>query len=112
MTFSSDGTSHKNIQFLSRHATILPQDDNPPVDFFLGVTPEINHTTNTQFNGWKQTIRDLCENYNESPIGNAVPADPTKLWEKLRGFLSDHASDQRKLSGMLEKFHEECDREL
>ena len=112
MTFSSDGTSHKNIQFLSRHVTILPQDDNPPVDFFLGVNPEVNHTTNTQFNGWKQTIQDLCKTYNESPIGNAVPADPTKLWEKLRGFLSDHASDQKKLSGMLEKFRQECDREL
>ena len=37
------------------------RDDNPPADFFLGVTPEVNHTTNTQFNGWKQTIQDLCK---------------------------------------------------
>ena len=112
MTFSSDGTSHKNIQFLSRHAAVIPPNDGPPNDFFLGVIPEVNHTTNTQFEGWKQTIENLCETYNKSPIGNAAPASSTKIWEKLRGFLSDHASDQKKLSGMLEQFRRECDQEL
>lgn len=45
MTINSDRTSHKNIQFLSRHAAIVPLDDNPnPRDFFLGITPEVNRS--------------------------------------------------------------------
>jgi hypothetical protein len=112
MTWSGDGTTHKNIQFSSRHAVAIPPNDGPPKDCFLGVIPEINHTTNTQFEGWKQTIQHLCDNYNKSPLGNLVPADPIRIWEKLRGYLSDHASDQKKLSATLQRYRWECDREL
>jgi len=109
---SGDGTTHKNVQFSSRHAVAIPANGDPPKDCFLGVAPEVNHTTNTQFEGWKQTIQHLCDNYNNSPLGGIVPADPTHIWEKLRGYLSDHASDQKKLSAALQRYHWECDREL
>jgi hypothetical protein len=112
MTMSGDGTTHKNIQFSSRHVTVISSNDGHPKDLFLGVVPEVNHTTDTQFEGWKQTIQDLCNTYNKSPLGNTIPASSTKIWEKLKGYLSDHASDQKKLSGMLERFRWECDREL
>ena len=112
MTLSGDGTSHKNIQFSSRHAVIIPKNGDPPRDSFLGITPEVNHTTDTQFNGWRQTFQHLCDNYNKSPLGNMVPASPVKLWALLRGYLSDHASDQKKLSTMLQRYRWECDREL
>jgi hypothetical protein len=110
-TFSGDGTTHKNIQFSSRHAVAIPPDGDRPKDLFLGTTPEVNHTTNTQFEGWKETVQHLCDNYNKSPLGNMVPANPTRIWEKLRGYLSDHASDQKKLSTMLQRYRWECDRE-
>ena len=112
MTFSSDGTSHRNIQFLSRHAVVIPSGNEKPKDVFVGITPEVNHTSLMQFEGWKETVLHLCETYNQSSMGNAAPADPIRIWEKLRGFLSDHASDQKKLSGMLQAFRKECDREL
>jgi hypothetical protein len=112
ITISGDGTSHKGIQYSARHAVVISQGSDPPKDLFVGITPEVNHTTDTQFEGWKQTIQHLCDTYNKSPIGSVVPADPTRIWEKLRGYLSDHASDQKKLSGMLQKFHQDCDREL
>ena len=112
MTLSGDGTSHKNIQFSSRHAVTIPPDGDPPKDSFLGIMPEVNHTTNTQFDGWKQMFRHLCDNYNKSPLGNMVPANPVKLWALLRGYLSNHASDQKKLSTMLQRYRWECEREL
>ena len=112
ITLSGDGTTHKNIQYSSRHAVAIPKDNDPPKDCFLGVTPEVNHTTDTQFEGWKQTIQHLCDNYNNSPLGSAEPANPTHIWGKVRGYLSDHASDQKKLSGMLQQYRRECDREL
>ena len=65
-----------------------------------------------QFKGWKETIQHLCDNYNESLLGDEVPTNPTCVWRKLRGYLSDHASDQKKLSAMLQEYQQECDREL
>jgi hypothetical protein len=112
MTLSGDGTTHKKIQFSSRYATAIPPDGGPPKDLFLGITPEVNHTTDTQFEGWKQTFLHLCDNFNKSPLGNMVPTNPAKLWVLLRGYLSDHASDQKKLSTMLEGYRQEFDREL
>jgi hypothetical protein len=109
---SGDGTSHKSIQYSSRYAVVIPQNSDPPKDCFLGITPEVNHTTLTQFEGWKETLQHLCDNYNESPLGNEAPANPIHMWEKLRGYLSDHASDQRKLSATLERYRWECDREI
>src|SRR6266478_1905530 len=107
-TLSGDGTTHKSIQYSSRHAVAIPS-SGPPKDFFLGIAPEVNHTTSMQFEGWKETIQHLCDDYNQSPLGNVEPAKPTRVWEKLRGYLSDHASDQKKLSNALEKYRSECD---
>ena len=112
MTWSGDGTTHKSIQYSSRHAVAIPESGGPPKDCFLGIVPEVNHATATQFEGWKETIEHLCHNFNASPLGNKEPANPTRVWEKLRGYLSDHASDQKKLSATLQKYRCECDREL
>jgi hypothetical protein len=112
MTLSGDGTTHKNIQYSSRHAIAIPPNSDPPKDLFLGITPEVNHTTATQFEGWKETIQHLCDDYNESPLGNMEPINPTCVWEKVKGYLGDHASDQKKLSATLQRYHWECDREL
>ena len=113
MTTSGDGTSHKSIQYSSRHAVTIPQNaGDSPKDCFLGIAPEVNHTTTTQFEGWKETIKHLCDNYNGSPLGKAAPANPVCVWQKLRGYLSDHASDQKKLSAALQRYRWECDREL
>ncbi|KAF9779017.1 hypothetical protein BJ322DRAFT_1013778, partial [Thelephora terrestris] len=112
MTMSGDGTSHKSIQYSSRYAVVIPLNSQPPKDCFLGITPKVNHTTATQFEGWKETLQHLCDNFNKSPLGNEAPADPTRMWQKLKGYLSDHASDQKKLSAALERYRWECDREL
>jgi len=112
MTVSGDGTSHKNIQFSSRHVVMIPSGSDPPKDFFLGIAPEVNHTTETQLQGWKQTFQHLCDDFNKSPLGKIASANPVKLWAILTGYLSDHSSDQKKLSTMLQKYRWECDREL
>lgn len=91
---------------------MIPPNNDPPKDCFLGIIPEVNHTTVMQFEGWKETMQHLCDDFNESPVGNQVPADPACMWEKVRGYLSDHASDQKKLSATLQTYRLECDREL
>ena len=56
MTGPRDETSHKNIQFSSRHTAVI------------------------QFEGWKQTDLHLCNAY-KSPVGKFARADPTRIWE-------------------------------
>jgi hypothetical protein len=102
-TFSGDGTAHRNIQFSSRYTVAIPPDGDPPKDLFLGTTLEVNHTATTQFEGWKETVQHLCDNHKKCPLGNIEPANPTHVREKLRGYLSDHASDHKLLSTMLQR---------
>jgi len=112
LTLSGDGASHNNIQFSSRHITTVPA--NPachPINLFIGVHPELNHTTATQFEGWKDLLDRLCTAYNDHPDAECF-VDPASVWQLAHGYLGDHAADQKKLSGKLEAYHQECDREV
>jgi len=112
LTMSSDGTTHKNVQFSSRHTTTIPADlASHPKDSFMGVHPELNHTTATQLEGWKDLLTHFCVEYNRHPDTKCV-VDPATIWQKLRGYLGDHAADQKKLSGQLEAYHRECNHEV
>jgi hypothetical protein len=77
----------------------------------MGVRPELNHTTMTQAEGWKDTIAEFCTGFNNHPDTKSV-VDPARVWQLARGYLGDHAADQKKLSGTLETYHQECDREV
>jgi hypothetical protein len=112
VTFSGDGTGCNNIQHASRHITGIPLDHTNPVDYFVGIKPEVNHTTATQLAGWKTVVDQLCATYNDSPHGKDHQVDPLKIWRKLTGYLSDHAADQKKVSNNLEAIRREADREL
>ena len=112
VTFSGDGTGCSNIQHDSRHITVIPSNHTDPTDYFVGIKPEVNHTTATQLAGWKAVVDQLCATYNTSPQGKDRPVDPLKIWQKLTGYLSDHAADQKKISNELETIHREADREL
>jgi hypothetical protein len=77
----------------------------------MGVHPELNHTTATQFEGWKELIEQFCTAYNNHPDAKCI-VDPAHVWQQARGYLGDHAADQKKLSGQLEAYRRECDREV
>ena len=109
---SGDGATHNNIQFSSRHVTTVPTDTaRQPEDSFMGVHPELNHTTATQFEGWKDVIDDFCDRYNSCPEARCI-VDPACVWEIARGYLGDHAADQKKLSCKLEAHRRECEHEV
>ncbi|TRM63419.1 hypothetical protein BD626DRAFT_621753 [Schizophyllum amplum] len=111
VTISSDGTTHKNINLESRHATVIDKDGNIQ-EFFLGIEQAVNHTSETQFTGWTDLIEDLFE------VGNEFCADGERaeqwrvFWNKLTGMMSDHAEDQKKLFRLLRDFKQRCEREL
>ena len=109
---SSDGATHNNIQFSSRHVTTVPVDTaRRPKDSFIGVHLELNHTTATQFEGWKEIIDNLCAAYNCHPEAKCI-VDSASVWQQACGYLGNHAADQKKLSGKLEAYRQECDCEV
>lgn len=77
----------------------------------MGVRPELNHTTTTQLEGWKDTLYGFCASNNNHPDAKCI-VDPASIWQRVHGYLGDHAADQKKLSGMLETYRWECDREV
>ena len=111
-SLSGDGASHNNIQFSSRHITTVPTDTaRHPKDSFIGIHPELNHTTATQLEGWKTLITDFCVEHNGHPDAKCF-VDPASVWQQVRSYLGDHAADQKKLSRMLEAHRQDCDREV
>ena len=58
----------------------------------MGIRTELNHTTATQVEGWKNTVFDFCAGFNGHP-DSEQEADPERVWQLVCGYLGDHASD-------------------
>ncbi|KAJ6517945.1 hypothetical protein C8R47DRAFT_960123 [Mycena vitilis] len=95
VTLSSDGTTHKNINLESRRATVIGQ-DNKKQTFFLGIQMAVNHTSETQLEGWEELVEILYSVYKTSSRSETVD-DAREFWLKVTGWHSDHAEDQKKL---------------
>ncbi|KAF9234476.1 hypothetical protein BU15DRAFT_65654 [Melanogaster broomeanus] len=93
-TLSSDGTTHKNTNYQSHHITYTCPEEGRGVTRFAGILHEVNHTSDTQLNGWKDLINQMYTVYNEC-MGTAL--DWREFVEKVKGMLTDHAEDQKKL---------------
>ncbi|KAH7887113.1 hypothetical protein F5I97DRAFT_2073639 [Phlebopus sp. FC_14] len=52
VTLSSDGMIHKNTTYQSHHVTFSQPDGTGPVTRFAGILHEVNHTSETQLQGW------------------------------------------------------------
>lgn len=76
----------------------------------LPIVRATGHTSEEQLAGWKTILEGLVAMYNRSPLGRASPLKLAALWEKVKGMLSDHSSDQRKLARLIEAYKEELDR--
>ncbi|KAJ3876354.1 hypothetical protein F5051DRAFT_441541 [Lentinula edodes] len=93
ITLSGDGTTHKNETYESKFATVITP--NKKLQFFLGLKMALNHTSETQLEGWIETAEDLFHLAYRS--GLIVEDDARIFWNLVTGFHSDHAADQKKL---------------
>ncbi|KAF7377133.1 hypothetical protein MSAN_00132400 [Mycena sanguinolenta] len=105
---SSDGTSVRNIQVEARHLTYAPPtyttDPEAPQTAFptrvVGVANALDHTAQTQFEGWEEVNRDIFETYMNSPLAKrdsleGYQLEQDDLWRKMVAYNSDHAADVR-----------------
>ncbi|KAJ3012717.1 hypothetical protein NUW54_g1789 [Trametes sanguinea] len=133
-TISGDGTSHRRVNYEARHMlTHVPAQatephtcagssrdsshqsppaqcaDWVPKNRTLGVASSVDHTSETQLQGWQQTLHGLVQAYNQSPLaqrdGGALALEDCIT--KLAGMSGDHASDQLKTHGLVRNWKRE-----
>ncbi|KAF9231631.1 hypothetical protein BU15DRAFT_68173 [Melanogaster broomeanus] len=109
ITLSSDSTTHKNTNYQSHHITYTCPEEGRGVTRFAGILHEVNHTSDTQLNGWKDLINQMYTVYNEC-MGTAL--DWREFVEKVKGMLTDHAEDQKKLVRLFLEWKQTCEREV
>lgn len=114
VTLSGDGTTHKHVNYESKHITIIKMNkdgESIPVTLFAGISSAENHTSETQFDGWVSMILDVFVTYKDSPMGKKAIATLLEFTAKIKGVNTDHAEDQKKLFRLIQEWKKICDRE-
>ncbi|KAJ7179728.1 hypothetical protein C8R46DRAFT_886858, partial [Mycena filopes] len=106
ISLSSDGTSHRNIKYEARHLTYLaPTYTNDPGTpqtasrtRVVEVNHALDHTAQTQYEGWEIVNRKILDTYLNSPLARrdataGVTLDVDDLWRKMVSYNADHAAD-------------------
>ncbi|KAL1750185.1 hypothetical protein FB107DRAFT_224313, partial [Schizophyllum commune] len=112
LTISGDGTSHKNVNFESHHATVVDKEGRKK-QFFLNIAMAVNHTSETQLKGWTDLVEQLYEigrDFFEDGAEDGA-REWREFWNKLTGMMSDHAEDQKKLFRLLQEYKKRIERE-
>lgn len=113
LTISCDGTTHKNVNYESRHINMLVSDYNldgaKHRSRLIGVDSASNHSSQTQADAWISKIQEKFDAYNQSPLGKRSKhvlclAD---FFACLQGMNSDHANDQKKLAALLQRMKQD-----
>ena len=79
---------------------------------FFGIDHAINHTSAEQLLGWKRKFDEAHSLWLRSPMGSRSPITILESVTRIRGMLTDHAADQKKLTRNIEEWRRECDLEL
>lgn len=87
-------------------------DNQVPVLRTLGVEKATNHTAQQQFNGWINVLDTCCDLLNRSPLGRSSHLSSRSIALKLRGVLTDHAADQKRLLELIRAWKQSCDRQV
>ncbi|KDR76527.1 hypothetical protein GALMADRAFT_67262 [Galerina marginata CBS 339.88] len=104
ITYSSDSTSHRHIEYECRTIALQVVDYSDPdaklewKSRTLGIGTSINHASQTQVDGLKQRLRELGEVFNNSPLAKrkGLHFKPDDFAFRLIGTTGDHAADQKK----------------
>jgi len=113
LTVSSDGTTHKNINFEARHVHMPVATENPAVQVhktrLVGVDSATDHSSKTQATGWTSKIQEKLDIYNQSPLAQRSKSalQLADFFVRLHGTVGDHAKDQIKLAELLKEMKQE-----
>ncbi|KAK7034159.1 hypothetical protein R3P38DRAFT_3351366 [Favolaschia claudopus] len=109
ITLSGDGTSHKNETYETKWSTVITE-ANEKLQFFLGIKTAVNHTSETQRDGWIELVEEIFALLFES--GMCSEDEAREFWNLVTGMNSDHAADQKKLFELLKEWKKKLEREM
>ncbi|KAG1807012.1 uncharacterized protein BJ212DRAFT_1485871 [Suillus subaureus] len=116
LMIASDSTSHQQIDYTSCTMVIQASDYANGTDLgssvkirFLGVTSSASHTSETQVEGWTETISDISTVFNNSPLAyhSHEILDLAGFLCKLKGMNGDHTSDIKKTRCLIKQWKHE-----
>ncbi|KAI0054449.1 hypothetical protein BV25DRAFT_1888666 [Artomyces pyxidatus] len=117
-TYSVDGTSHRDLQYESRHIAVvapssyLAGEQSAPTHQvrLISVTTTVNHTSETQLEGIKESLEAVRKAFADSPLAkrNAITLEAEEIMRKWSGLNTDHAADQQKLYRLACLWKAEC----
>ncbi|RDB17366.1 hypothetical protein Hypma_001834 [Hypsizygus marmoreus] len=104
ISYSSDSTSHRHIEYESRSIAVKVVDYTQPDAEpqwkirSLGIDTSVNHTSETQINGLHKRLAEIARIFNESPLAKRekLVFYPDDFVYRLIGTSGDHAADQKK----------------
>jgi hypothetical protein len=112
ITYSSDSTSHKHIEYESRTIAVQVIDYTKPdakpewKSRSLGIGTSTNHASQTQVDGLRKRLEEIAKIFNESPLakreGLIFKVDDFAY--KLIRTSGDHAADQKKSHAILKEW--------
>lgn len=112
ITYSSDSTSHRHIEYESRTIAIRVIDYTKPdatpewKSRSLGIDTSTNHTSETQVNGLRKRLDEIGKIFNASPLAKreGLTFVASDFAYKLIGTSGDHAADQKKSHNILKEW--------
>lgn len=101
LTLSGDGTSHKNLNYNSRHANYLVKNSDgtkKQVTHFLGLERTMDGTSEQAVKEWDEHFENILGYFNESPLAKETNSfgSLVTLYTKLTGMHSDHCAKEKK----------------
>lgn len=121
MTFSADGTSHRSINYNSRHVHLLAEDytaqlSGEPgqnvkqrVTRTFGIQSSRDGSSEEAMADWEITLKKIIDVYNGSPLGKRSSQGLlsfVNLLIKLMGMNTDHCAKEKKDARLFEELKE------
>ena len=113
ITLSADGTSHRSINYNSRHAHLLVEDyksqgndKQQRATRFLGIRSSRDGSSEEAIADWKLIMSDIVDLYNHSPFGKRSGGGLLQVIDiliKLTGMNSDHCAKEKKDAQKMEE---------
>jgi len=111
MTLSGDATTHRDINYDSRHVNLQvgTYDENKPQQVyatrFLGINSAVDGSSNESMEAWEKLFGNISKIYNESPLGKQENSflRVIEIFKKLHGIHSDHCAKEKKDAELLKK---------
>jgi hypothetical protein len=118
LTLSGDGTTHKHINYESRHVNLkapsYSEEDDNDSDVrhrsrLFGIFSAEDHTSETQVDVLINHLLQIAKRLKNSPLAQRgkLALLLEDFFAKLRGMNSDHAKDQKKVFALLKELKDQ-----